>query len=83
MEQNQGRRSRFENSLTKLADQDVEQHTADFKDGPLLLREEDDCNVDLERVWSKASELSHQDLCSVDDLGESVQLVTKSRKIRN
>jgi hypothetical protein len=74
MEQNQGRRSRFENSLTKLADQDVEQHTADFKD---------DCNVDLERVWSKASELSHQDLCSVDDLGESVQLVTKSRKIRN
>lgn len=83
MEHNQGRRSQFENSLTKNADQDVEQNTADFKGVNLLLRDDDDYNVDLDKVWSKESELSNQDVCSVDDLCESVQLVTKSRRIRN
>ncbi len=83
MELNQGRRSRFENSLTKNADQDVEQNTADFKGVNLLLRDDEDYNVDLDKVLSKDSELSNQDVCSFDDLCESVQLVTKSRKIRN
>ena len=83
MEHNQGRRRQFENSLTKQADQDAEYHTADFKGVQLIPKEEDESRIDLDQVWSKVSDQSQQDIFSVDDLCESVQLVTKSRKIRN
>jgi len=64
MQQNQRRKSQFENSLNKYADQDVEQYvTANFNKGRLLLREDEESQIEADPVWSKASDQSQQDIC--------------------